>query len=177
MANNNAPWFKQPVFWALMSGPILVVVAGFFTFGLAKKHANDMVSDDHYKEGKHINLQLKRDVAAMQKHITAQVILNDEETAAKVFVSGEFDKTARLKLSLLHPTRQSDDTTVDLQATSAASMGNQTEYTAKFAALPKTNHWYVRVEDISGNWRVEGKWLPSQGNVVLLQAKDVRALQ
>ncbi len=176
MADNNAPWFKQPIFWAVMSGPILVVIAGFFTFGLAQTHANDMVSDDYYKDGKHINLELARDEAALKQHMHAKVILNNDHTA-HIQLTGNFDHKVALKLLLLHPTRKDFDQTVNLQFAPSTGEENSTNYTATLSDLPNTNHWYIRIEDVLGQWRVGGKWLPSQGNTVELLPKDVSALE
>ena len=177
MANNNAPWFKQPIFWMLMAGPMIVVVAGFFTFYLAQKGENDMVSDDYYKEGKYINMQIERDVEATKRHINAQVLFNDDGSAAKVFISGDFDRKEPLNLLMLHPAIKANDQTVVLQATSAPNSGDKTEYAATLKPLAKAVHWYVRVEDAAGKWRVETKWLPSQGRMVELRAAQNVLLQ
>ena len=101
-----APWYKHRWPWILMSGPAAVVVAGFYTFYLAKTHADEMVTDDYYKEGKYINLQIERDEAAAHRHIQAQVLLNNDGTAAKIFISGDFDKNTPMQLLLLHPAKK-----------------------------------------------------------------------
>lgn len=165
-------WYKQKVFWLLMSGPIIVVIAAFITLKIASDNIADLVSDDYYKDGKHINLQLERDVEAAKRGIVAQVLFNADGTAAKVFVSGDFKREAPLKLTLLHPARKDADHVAPLKAASSLQSGDKSEYLATFAALPKTVHWYVRVEDEAGTWRVEEKWLPSQGGAVELKAKN-----
>lgn len=162
MAKDSDPFYKQPIFWILMSGPFIVIIAAFFTFGLAHTNAADLVTDDYYKDGKHINLQIERDEEAVKRNIRAQVLINPEGTAAKVFVSGDFDRNMPLNLLLLHPVKKALDQTVVLKPLTTQS-GDKTEYTAVFQTLPKTVHWYVRVEDANGVWRVEEKWLPSQG--------------
>lgn len=171
-ALNNRPWYRQPIFWILMSGPIIVVIAAFFTFGLAKTNADDMVSDDYYKDGKHINLQLDRDVEAVKRNLHAQILFNSDYTAAKVFVAGDFDHNQPLKLSLLHPAKKANDQTVELKPTNTAASGNRYEYLAAFDKLPATVHWYLRIEDQSGKWRLETKWLPNQGNAIDIDPKQ-----
>ena len=169
---DQAPWYRQPVFWMLMSGPMIVVAAAFVTLNIASNTVTDLVSDDYYKDGKHINLQLERDVEAAKRGIVAQVLFNADGSAAKVFIAGHFDRGQPLKLSLLHPTRKADDHVVDLKPTGALS-GDKVEYAANLqAALPNTAHWYVRVEDNAGVWRVEEKWRPSQGGAVDLKPTD-----
>lgn len=171
-ALDNRPWYRQPIFWILMSGPIIVIIAAFFTFGLAKTTASDMVSDDYYKDGKHINLQLDRDVAAIKRNLHAQVLFNSDYTSAKVFLSGDFDHSQPLKFSLLHPAKKANDQTVELKLANTAASGNRYEYTAAFEKLPATIHWYLRIEDQTGQWRIETKWLPNQGNAVNIDPKQ-----
>ena len=57
-------WYKEPWPWLLFSGPAIVVVAAFVTLYLAASGSSDLVSDDYYKDGKHIDLDLKRDTGA-----------------------------------------------------------------------------------------------------------------
>lgn len=167
-----APWYRHRWPWILMSGPIIVVFAALSTYYIAAKTADDMVSDDYYKEGKYINLQLERDVAARQRNIRAQVLFNDEHNAAKVFISGDFDTNKPIQLSLIHPAKKANDQTVLLQTVSAPTSGDKTEYAAVFKPLPAAVHWYVRLEDKENIWRVEDKWLPSQGASLNLQPKS-----
>ena len=92
--------------------------------------------------------------------------------AAKVFVSGQFDPKQPLNLLLMHPTRKANDQTVKLRAVTSEPQNGRMEYEAIFKPLHQTNHWYLRVEDTSGVWRVENKWIVSQGNAVNLTPMD-----
>ena len=58
---------------------------------------------------------------------------------------------------------------------SAENSANRVEYTAIFQPLRPTDHWYVRVEDGAGNWRVQGIWYPKNGHSLSLipQAQPV----
>lgn len=170
--NSNAPWYRQSVFWMLMAGPIIVVIAAIVTFIIARINADDMVSDDYYKDGKHINLQLERDVEAVKRDIQAQVLFNDDTTAAKVFISGDFDHSRPLDMILLHPAKKAYDQKVILKPATTPSSGDKMEYLATFNPLPPAVHWYIRIEDEDGIWRVEEKWQPSQSAAVSLKPKD-----
>lgn len=167
---NDRPWYQQPVFWILMAGPIIVVIAALYSFKFASDHVSDLVNDDYYKDGKHINLQIERDTAALKQGISAQVIFNTEGNAAKVFVKGNFNHKEPLRLLLLHPARKDLDQTINLQ--SVEQSGDQGVYDATIKPLQQTAHWYVRLEDEQGKWRVEGKWETKNGNVVMLRAMD-----
>ncbi|WP_274584559.1 FixH family protein [Neisseria leonii] len=164
-------WYKEPWPWILMAGPMIVVIAGLSTFYIAKTNMADLVSDDYYKEGKYIDLNLKRDREALKRNMAAQVLVSPEGNSAKVFVSGDFDRSTPLKLVFLHPAKKEQDQTVELSADQAVS-GDKALYSAAFRTLPKTQHWYVRVEDAAGVWRLDDKWIVSQGHAVNLQPKD-----
>ncbi len=155
-----------------MAGPMIVVIASTASFFIAKENAADLVSDDYYKDGKHIDIQLHRDEEAVKRNIRATVMLSPDMDTAKVIVSGDFDVKQPLRLQLMHPAKKSDDQTVQLAYVPSETGSAQAEYNAAFKPLPKTNHWYVRVEDAAGKWRVENKWIVSQGNAVSLIPPD-----
>ena len=162
-------WYKEPWPWLLMVGPAIVVVAGFSTFYIARKSAPEMVTDDYYKEGKYISIELKRDEAAIQRHINGQVLISPNMDTAKVLLSGDFDRKAPLNLIFLHPAKKSGDQVIVLKPTQdGVASGDKTEYLAVFKTLPQVQHWYVRVEDANSEWRVEDKWIVSQGNAINL---------
>ena len=150
-----------------MAGPIIVVFASIATYIIAQRTNSDLVTDDYYKEGKYINIVLERDTEAQKRNIHAQVLISPDYDAAKIFLTGDFDRTQPLDLQLIHPARQALDQKVRLQPTPGGS-GGKAEYTAVFKPLPRTQHWYVQLEDAGGVWRVEDKWIVSQGNALNL---------
>ena len=167
LREDTQPWYKEPWPWILMAGPAIVVVAGFTTFYLAQKNAADLVSDDYYKDGKHIDIELKRDEAAIERKISSQVLISPSLDSAKIFVSGRFDHQAPLRLVLLHPAKKAYDQEVALTPAQGGILsGDKVEYNAVFKPLPQAQHWYVRLEDVGGQWRVEDKWIVSQGNAI-----------
>ena len=129
------PWYKHIWPWVLMAGPIFVVIASVAMFFVAKEHATDLVTDDYYKDGKHIDIQLHRDEEAVKRHIQVQVLISPDKDAAKVFVSGEFDHKQPLNILLMHPTKKSEDQTVKLRAVSTEAQNGRMEYEATFKPL------------------------------------------
>lgn len=174
MSNDNAPFYKQPVFWILMSGPFIVVIAAFFTFGFAHSNASDLVTDDYYKDGKHINLSLERDEEAAKRNIVAQVLISPDNHTVKVLMSGDLAENEPLKLLLMHPAKKDLDQVLELKPSENGLSGGKREYSGQFTPLPNTIHWYLRVEDMNGKWRVENKWLPNQGFAVELRPNTIR---
>lgn len=59
------PWWRYGYVWLVLSGPAVVVVASFVTFGLAASGADPIVSQDYYRRGVEINKQLARERALM----------------------------------------------------------------------------------------------------------------
>ncbi|WP_416190974.1 FixH family protein [Neisseria sp. CCUG12390] len=170
--NNVQPWYKNFWPWFLMVGPIFVVIASVSMFFVAKQNMTDLVSDDYYKDGKHIEIELHRDEEAVKRQIQAQVLISPDMDKAKVFVSGDFDAGQPVNLQLMHPAKKAEDQTVTLKAVNTDTSSGRTEYDAVFKPLPATNHWYVRVADEAGIWRVEDKWITSQGNAINLTPMD-----
>lgn len=52
------PWWRFGHVWLLISGPAVVVVAGFVTLWLAIRMPDPVVADDYYKRGIEINRSL-----------------------------------------------------------------------------------------------------------------------
>lgn len=54
----SPPWWKFGYVWMLISGPALVVVAGFATLWLALANPETLVTEDYYRRGVEINREL-----------------------------------------------------------------------------------------------------------------------
>ena len=76
----SPPWWKFGYVWLLISGPALVVVAGFATLWLALANPETLVADDYDRRGVEINRQL----AAQQRQALAPAVQarNHAATAA-----------------------------------------------------------------------------------------------
>lgn len=53
-----APWWKFGFVWLVISGPAVVVVAGFVTLWLAVANPETLVAQDYYRKGVEINKTL-----------------------------------------------------------------------------------------------------------------------
>lgn len=53
-----APWWKFGHVWLVISGPAIVVVAGFVTLWLAISHPDPVVEENYYQKGIEINQTL-----------------------------------------------------------------------------------------------------------------------
>jgi hypothetical protein len=63
---DTKPWWQYGYVWFLISGPFIVVIAGFITLYLAVTRPDPVVDDNYYQHGIEINktLDAKRDSMA-----------------------------------------------------------------------------------------------------------------
>lgn len=54
-ATSSAPWWKYGHVWMVLMGPVVVVIASFFTFYLAYIGMDTLVDEDYYRNGIEIN--------------------------------------------------------------------------------------------------------------------------
>ncbi len=184
------PWYRQFWPWFLITLPATVVVAGFFTLYLAIKYSDDLVSDNYYRDGLAINLQLTQDIRATELDLSAKLDFdggsNDAiEILALELKSGSknFAMPAVLKLYLLHPTDASADHVVTLMA------AGDGRYRGQLLALPE-QRVYLRLIPAaqsesaseenplqSADWRLAGEMDFAQSHTVALQASPVVSAQ
>ena len=60
-----APWWKFGHVWLVISGPAIVVVAGFVTLWLAIVRPDPLVAEDYYQQGSEINKTLQDPVKSL----------------------------------------------------------------------------------------------------------------
>ena len=63
--DESAPWWKYGHVWLVISGPAVVIVAGFVTLYLAISRPDHLVSEDYYQKGVEINRTLKGGAASL----------------------------------------------------------------------------------------------------------------
>ena len=153
------PWYREPWPWLLMAGPAMVVVAGFFTLGLAIQSADGLVADDYYKQGNAINMTLTRDARAQSLGYRARLTMTAEGQVTLKFA--EAAPTAhRLRLTLHHPTRAGFDREFLLARTVDSS------YTAAMPPID-ASRWRMTLEDENRTWRLTGDWRAGEKNIEL----------
>ena len=54
-AGADKPWWRHPLLWMVIGGPVAVMIASFVTFWLAWRSPDALVSPDYYREGVEIN--------------------------------------------------------------------------------------------------------------------------
>lgn len=143
-------WYREPWPWLLMAGPAIVVVAGFVTLWLAIQSADGLTADDYYKQGKAINMTLTRDERARELGYRATITVAPDRAAGLTF-AGAIPASARLTLTLHHPTRSGLDRVIFLTRDDKGTYRG---------ALPQMQvaRWGATLEDDSRIWRLTGDW-------------------
>lgn len=63
--DQSPPWWKFGHVWLVISGPAVVIVAGFVTLYLAISRPDHLVTEDYYRKGVDINKALAVEPASM----------------------------------------------------------------------------------------------------------------
>jgi uncharacterized protein len=79
-ASSSQPWWHFGHVWLVLSGPAIVVVAGFFTLYLAVSGADPVVDQNYYQKGIEINRTL---TAAPESLAPAMQARNHAATGVK----------------------------------------------------------------------------------------------
>lgn len=153
------PWYREPWPWLLIAGPAVVVVAGFITLGFAIQSSDGLFADDYYKEGKEINMTIKRDATAKALGYRGQLAMTATGQLSLKFAEAA-PTSKMLRLTLHHPTRAGFDRQVLLARAADGSYG---------AAMPPidASRWSMTLEDGTGTWRLTGNWNAGEKSVAL----------
>ena len=144
---DNLPWYKQFWPWFLIGLPASVVVAGFITLYIANKYADDLVTDDYYKNGLAINRQLENKHRAAELGIAADIKFSGNSVTAKI--SGPV-AAAELQLMLSHPLEADRDFSVTLVRDAPGLYSALLEHT-----IATRWHWILENRD-APRWRLDG---------------------
>ncbi|WP_047248945.1 FixH family protein [Chromobacterium subtsugae] len=162
-AHPPRPWYREPWPWILFGIPLVSIIVGIGFLAAAIKSDDGLVTDDYYKKGKAINMELRRDKAAARMGLTAQLMLGSDGRSLRLVTSSKAPLPDTIALSMIHPAQ--DDYDLSAEMTLAGPNLYQ-------GILPKTpvtaNHWYIQLEDHAKTWRIQGEWKPGEGPMVQL---------
>ena len=154
-------WYREPWPWLLMTGPAIVIVAGFYTLWLAIQSDDGLVADDYYKRGLAINQTLLRAQRAEQLALGARVELGGDPTRIRAKLTGAaISLPPVLRLRLVHPTQAVADQVIELHAVAPGEY----EGTRATAAAGRR---VVMLEDVERTWRIAGEAAGGAQSVVL----------
>lgn len=142
-------WYREPWPWILMSGPAIVIVAGFYTLFLAWRGADPLVADDYYKQGVSINRIIAREERAHSLGVSATVTFANGRV--RITLADAALDPERVRLQLAHRTRAHEDRSI------VAERLDRGTYEAAMNA-PTEGAWIVHLDDPAADWRVTGRW-------------------
>lgn len=149
------PFYRQFWFWFVFTPLIVVVCVSMVTVTIAFRHADDVVIDNYYKEGRMINQTMEQDRRAQELNLQAQ--LRFDRTTGEVFLQVPQHAAVPAKLLLLldHPFEADLDQQVVLQQTSTG------HYRGELESSP-SNNWYLSLLPVlEKNQRKAAEWLLS----------------
>ncbi len=113
---DTAPWYRHFWPWFLIAIPAAAIAGSIWSAFLAGQHADSLVSDDWYQEGKRINRLLTRDQAARRLSISAELRIEEGSGEVALTLAGDSVETLEtLRLEMSHPTLASRDCEALLQ--------------------------------------------------------------
>lgn len=139
------PWYREPWPWILMAAPAAAVVGGAVTIWLAVATSDGLVADDYYQQGLAINREIRRDRAAHDLGIAANV--ESFNGVLRVRLEGRAAPPEALFARLVHPTRAGHDLRLRLVRVVPGV------YEAGLPELP-AGRWRLVLEDPRGEWRI-----------------------
>ncbi|AZG73334.1 FixH family protein [Shewanella livingstonensis] len=144
--SDQLPWYKQFWPWFLIILPMCAVIASLTTLKIALDNSDSLVAEDYYKEGKAINMDLRKIKYAQQIGMKFLVTVADQEL--KITQQGGPEYRAALNVQFYHPTIEEKD--FSLNATADA---NYVYHIPLDAAI--TGPWEVRIEGFDAKWRIQ----------------------
>ena len=148
------PWYKQFWPWFLIILPLIVVAASIATLMISLKHADTLVADDYYKQGKGINQDKHRVQKARALGLQFSIAVEGNQVLIKQH-GGEPYKAA-LAVEFYHPTIKERD----FKELAVADGNNVYRIT-----LPQqvNGDWQVRLESFDKSWRLQKRFTLSNG--------------
>lgn len=128
-----------------MAGPAATIVAGAVTIWLAMSSFDGLVADDYYKRGLAINQEVRRDQAAVDRGITANI--ETRGGMLRVRLEGRGPAPEALFALLVHATRAGHDQRLRLARVAPGV------YESALPALP-AGRWRLVLEDPRREWRI-----------------------
>lgn len=152
MYAKTLPWYREPWPWLLMSGPVLVIVAGVITTWIAVTTSDGLVTDDYYKQGLAINQTLDRGALAARHgyHAELRFEAGRHEVVLNLTAKADSPQADLLRLRVVHPTRAGRDALVLLRR---GSDGSYRGVAPELAA----GRWLLVLEDADASWRIDGE--------------------
>lgn len=144
------PWYRQFWPWFLITLPGIVVIAALYTVYIAFTHADAVVVDDYYTQGRAINASLALAERARELDLAADVAVDAVTGEVLVTVQGDPAPVDAMTLFLFHPARAELDQTLVLRG------GGDGRYRGDLDRQPAPRYHLRLQPHDSPQWRLDG---------------------
>lgn len=146
-SQENPAWYRQFWPWFLIVLPACTVIAGITTVTIAFKHADDVVVDDWYKEGRGINRSMAEEQLAERLGLSVRIHAGDDgELVAELMAATPIPWPESLQVSLRHPTLSERDQLVEL--------AHESDGRYFGSGTLGTGQWDMTLTPDAGQWRL-----------------------
>ncbi|PHV11654.1 FixH family protein, partial [Chitinimonas sp. BJB300] len=97
-------WYRQPVVLLFLGLLLVTVVACMGLIFMAIKTDDGLVTDDYYKRGNEIGMEMSRDTQAAKLGLSAQIFLAQDGRSIRALLIPMPDPAQPITLRLSHPT-------------------------------------------------------------------------
>lgn len=156
---NIKPWYRYGWVWFVLGLLSMSISASLTLVTMAYRHADDVVSDTWYRDGRGINQDMAAQEMARALAIRVQISGNNGEIRARLHSDAELPLPASLEMTLRHPTIAARDAVFEL--TLMDDTTGEDQYRAE-GELPR-GRWVATLTPVSGHWRVQDQvWVENQ---------------
>ncbi len=143
------PWYKQFWPWFLIILPATVVCWTIVTVIVFSQHSVSLVTEDYYKKGKGINIDLSKVDAAKALHLSATVVSVDNSIIIQ-FDKGSLAHFPAIQAMFAHRTLPDRDFT---RLITADAKGNY----RLTLDQPLQGPWFIELTPHDQSWLIQGK--------------------
>lgn len=143
------PWYKQFWPWFLIALPATVVIWTIMTVIVFTENSVDLVTEDYYKKGKGINVDISKVNIAKELGLSASI--NEKGNSVIITLNkGKLDHFPAINAMFVHRTLPDRDFT---QLLTADASGNYTLTLDHEMQGP----WFIELSPHNSEWLVQGR--------------------
>lgn len=143
------PWYKQFWPWFLIALPATVVIWTIMTVIVFTENSVDLVTEDYYKKGKGINVDISKVNIAKELDLSASI--NEKGNSVIITLDkGKLDHFPAINAMFVHRTLPDRDFT---QLLTADASGNYTLTLDHEMQGP----WFIELSPHNSEWLVQGR--------------------
>lgn len=146
------PWYRQGWFWFLMTPLIAVFFVSGTLVTVAFYHADDVVLDNYYREGRGVNQVFEQDLRAAALELRGELRFDRTSGEVLLNLSGREALPDRVLLLMDHPVSARLDQAVELRRISSG------EYRGDLEKKPQ-HRWYLSLlPEVLPELRSQAEW-------------------